>query len=166
MQKFELLRRSLALICASFFFDSSADTSPKRTKVERISSSYQNLGQSRRIYLHSGLISVIEFPHAIIEVRVGNPKSFKALISTVSPRELTLYLARQNVEPTNLIVKSEKRFYVFDVIPSKNSHQDYIKISGSFGAPVYSEAPSSVQVSHKPRGEPGRLIETIKIGVE
>ncbi len=81
--------------------------------VKRISSVYKDLGQSQKIYLHAGLISVLDFPQSIIEVRLGNPKSIKAQLSQVSPRELTLYLSQQAVEPTNLIVKSEKRFYVY-----------------------------------------------------
>jgi hypothetical protein len=106
--------------------------------VNRISSVYKNLGQSQKIYLHAGLISVIEFPQNIIEVRLGNHKSLKAQLSQVSPRELTLYLSQQAVEPTNLIVKSEKRFYVFDIIPSKTSQfhlpgRPTIEIIGIFG---------------------------------
>lgn len=75
--------------------------------VSRISSIYKDLGKSHKIYLHAGLITVVEFPQNILEVRLGNPKSIKAQISQVSPRELTLFLSQQSVEPTNLIVKAE-----------------------------------------------------------
>lgn len=136
--------------------------------VKRISSVYKDLGQVQKIYLHAGLISVVEFPQSIIEVRLGNPKSIKAHISSVSTKELTLYLNQQSVEPTNLIVKSDKRVYVFDVIPSRGSHQDYIKISGSYGTPELSEArsPVSIQVlAPGPHAKPqGRLIHSAKLG--
>lgn len=138
--------------------------------VKRISSVYKDLGQSQKIYLHAGLISVVEFPQSILEVRLGNPKSIKAQLSQVSPRELTLYLSQQAVEPTNLIVKSEKRFYIFDIIPSKASHQDYVKISGAYGAPETASSAKGILVHLAPVKEkskqPGRLVEAIKMGGE
>lgn len=138
-------------------------------EVKRISSSYKDLSKSQKIYLHAGLISVLEFPQNIIEVRLGNPKSIKAQISQVSNRELTLYLNQQTVEPTNLIVKSDKRFYVFDIIPSKSSHQDYVKISGGYNGPMLDSLQNLVQAQMLEPIETkskGRLIENLKMGGE
>ena len=106
-----------------------------KAEIDRISSIYKDLGKVEKIYLHAGLISVVEFPNPITEVRLGNTRSLKAEISSVSPKELTLFLSAQNVAPTNLIVRSNHRIYVFDVVPSNSSHQDYVKISGGYGSP-------------------------------
>ncbi|MBS1972651.1 MAG: hypothetical protein JSU04_20250 [Bdellovibrionales bacterium] len=144
-------------------------SSTGHAEIKRISSIYKDLSQSQKIYLHGGLISVLEFPQNIVEVRIGNPKSIKAVLSQVSSKELTLYLSQQAVEPTNLIVKSEKRFYVFDIIPSKTSHQDYVKISGSYGGPSFSgtQSPAQNQVLAPSLSKSqGRIIENIKMGGE
>lgn len=101
----------------------------------RINSNIIDLAAPETIYLSPGLVSLVEFPQNIIEVRVGNPKSVKAVISQVSPKELTIYLASGASEPSNLIVRAEKRVFVFDVVPSKSNHQDYVKIRGAYGAP-------------------------------
>lgn len=157
MQSFKL---TLTLLCLS---------SIGYAEVKRISSIYKDLSQSQKIYLHAGLISVLEFPQNILEVRLGNPKSVKAQLSQVSPRELTLFLSQQAVEPTNLIIKSEKRFYIFDIIPSKTSHQDYVKISGGYGAPILAnqQIPVQFQVLTPAKSKSsGRLIENLKMGGE
>ncbi|WP_413942682.1 hypothetical protein [Bdellovibrio sp. HCB-162] len=142
----------------------------KAKEVKRISSIYKDLGESQKIYLHAGLISVLEFPRDIVEVRIGNPKSIKAQLSQVSPKELTLYLTQNFVEPTNIIVKSDKRFYVFDVIPSKVSHQDYIKVSGAFGGPQMAQhgrvIESRALTPNVVEKIDGKLIERFKLGGE
>lgn len=101
----------------------------------RVSSMRKDLSQAEVIYLATGLVSVVEFPSPILEVRNGNPNSIRAMISTVSPKELTLTM-NQSV-PSNLLIRAGKRMYVFDIVPSKATHQDYVKVSGAFGSPAY-----------------------------
>lgn len=84
-----------------------------------------------RIYLSAGLATVVEFPKPVIEVRVGNPRSIKVQISQVSPKELTLNLKPGVPQSSNLIVRSGKRMYVLDIVASKVTHQDYVKVRGS-----------------------------------
>lgn len=103
--------------------------------LNRISSNHQDLSKVEKIFVSPGLVSMVEFPQNIIEVRVGSPETLKAVISQVSPKELTLYLSSSAASPSNLIVRSEKRIFVFDIVPSKSNHQDYIKIRGAYGAP-------------------------------
>lgn len=105
-----------------------------RASVNRISSVYKDLSKVEKIYLHAGLISVVEFPDPVLEVRIGNTKAFRVEISQISPRELSVYLLRSEAQPSNLIVRSNQKIYVFDVIPSTATHQDYIKVSGSYSA--------------------------------
>lgn len=117
--------------------------------VPRISATHLDLGKPEKVYIAPGLVSVIEFPQNIIEVRVGNPKSVKAIISQNSPKELTVYLSSSASIPTNMIVRAEKRMFVFDIVPSRANHQDYVKVQGAFGAPS-----SSV---------PTRILEVVKL---
>ena len=104
-------------------------------QTPRLSTNQFDLSKVANIRISPGLVSVLEFPQNIIEVRVGNPKSIKALISQVSPKELTLFLSSSLSQPSNLIVRSEKRVFVFDIVPSRNNHQDYYKISSAYGSP-------------------------------
>lgn len=114
-------------------------------QTERVSSINHNLSSVDRIYVAAGLASVVEFPKNIIEVRVGDSQSVKALISQISPKELTLYLSSTASKASNLIVRADKKVYVFDIVPSTNNHQDYVKIKGSFGSPSYSGSSLQIQ---------------------
>lgn len=104
--------------------------------VGRITSISKDLSKSDLIHVSPGLATVVEFPKPIIEVRVGNPGILKTSISSVSPNELSLFLGKENVGPTNLIVRSDRRVYVFDIVPSRSIHQDFIRVSSAFGSPV------------------------------
>lgn len=106
-------------------------------QTERLSQSHANLSKVQAITISPGLVSVLEFPQNIIEVRVGNPRALKVAISQVSPKELTLFLTSSNAGPSNLIVRADKKIYVFDVIPSKVNHQDYLKIRGGYSSPDF-----------------------------
>lgn len=102
---------------------------------DRISRIQKDLTKVDRIYLAAGLVSVIELPQPIVEVRVGNPQAVKVQVSTVSPRELTIYLTQSAAPPTNLIVRTDKRAFVFDVVPSRTNHQDVVRVtSGQIGS--------------------------------
>lgn len=112
-------------------------------QTERISTVNHNLATVDKIYIAAGLVSVLEFPQNIIEVRVGDVSSVKVAISQVSPKEMTVYLSSSASKATNIIVRAEKKIYVFDIIPSKNNHQDYVKIRGNFGSPNLSNTISN-----------------------
>lgn len=104
-------------------------------QTERISTINHNLAKVDKIYVAAGLVSVLEFPQNIIEVRVGDVSSVKVAISQVSPKEMTVYLSSSASKATNIIVRAEKKIYVFDIIPNRSNHQDYVKIRGNFGSP-------------------------------
>lgn len=106
-------------------------------QTDRISTVSHDLANVDKIYVAAGLVSVLEFPQNIIEVRVGDLSSVKAVISQVSPKELTIYLSSSESKATNIIVRAEKKVYVFDIVPSNSSHQDYVKIRGTFGSPSF-----------------------------
>ena len=101
----------------------------------RISSRLADLGEVHKIFLAQGLAAVIQLPYPITEVKVGNPDDVQAIISKTLPSELTLLLKRSGAKPTNLIVSCGSRTFVIDLIPSRKTHQDLVRISGSYGAP-------------------------------
>ena len=102
----------------------------------RISAENFDLSTTKTVYLKPGLISVLQFPINITEVKVGNPGSLKAILSSTNTKELTLFFKNSKSVPTNLIIRAEKRIFVFDIIPSNQFHQDYIKIQASFNSPT------------------------------
>lgn len=114
-------------------------------QTSRISATNYNLSSVDKVYVSAGLVTVLEFPQNIIEVRVGDIQSVKAIISQASPKELTVYLSSSVAHASNLIVRAEKKVYVFDIVPSTANHQDYIKIKGSFGSPSYSSVSPNFQ---------------------
>lgn len=129
--------------------------------VNRISAINKDLSQVKKIYLHAGLVSTVEFTAPVWGVKVGNNNSIKAEISPSNPKEVTLRLKYQNAEPTNMIVRVEKKVFIFDLIPSKSNHQDYVLIRGSYGAPPQEHV---VVNSEEKKQKSGQIIETIKLG--
>ncbi len=105
----------------------------------RISSGLVNLGEVHKIYLAQGLASIIQLPYPITEAKVGSPDDVQVQISKTLPSELTLVLRRAGAQPTNLIARCGSRTFVFDLIPSRKTHQDLVRISGSYGAPEMSD---------------------------
>lgn len=105
----------------------------------RISALDIDVSKVTRIKLAPGLVSVIEFKEPMSEVFVGNDASVKAKISKTKPNLVAVSLARGGVEPTNLIAfysgEKKKVPVIFEVIPSNNTHQDYVKVVGTYGAP-------------------------------
>lgn len=106
-------------------------------EVQRISSTTKNMGKVEKIFLSEGLISVLDFPEAVAEVKIGNEKNFRIITSEKFPNELTLFLAKGTTGVfTNLIVRTGRGVYVFDLVSHRYNHQDYLKILGTYGRPI------------------------------
>lgn len=120
-------------------------TSTTSHASERITSQYQDLAKANQIYVGPGLVSVIEFPDAIVDVKIGSPDRIKTVISANEPRELTIYLSSSSQFPTNMLIRSQNKVYVYDVIPSLNKHQDFIKIKGTYGSPQLNQKVRAIE---------------------
>lgn len=105
----------------------------------RISSIIVNLSEPTRVFLSPGLACQIRFPEEVGDVSQGSPEAdLLVLRSPAEPKRLTLILKSPKARPSNVIVTSGGKTFVFDVIPSpkgKFVHQDLVEISGSFGGP-------------------------------
>ncbi len=102
--------------------------------AERLSSRSLDIGKVEKIYLGPGLISIVDFPEEISEVSTGAPQVFKVSISSVHATELLIQITSQRPFPSNLIVRTVKRTFVFDLIPSLLKHQDVVKVRSGFGS--------------------------------
>lgn len=121
----------------SFLLISLILISQHNFSLERIQS--QSIDRSRvaKLYIAPGLASVLRVPCLIKEVIVGNSDLIDARVSDKDPQSIVLSLASGAKTATNLIVKcvSSRAPFVFDVISSRQFHQDYVDVASGFGGP-------------------------------
>ena len=106
----------------------------------RISSKLVDLGKVQPIYMVAGMATLIEIPGPVTGIRTGNPDSIQYFRPDKPENEVTVILKNQNAKPTNLILRSGKKKYVFDLVPSQNIHQDTIEVIGDFGGAELEDA--------------------------
>jgi len=115
---------SLVLVILS----SNIMASPKR-----ISGQIKDLGQVSAIYMVPGMATLIEIPGPITGIRLGNPGAVQYFTPEKPDNEVTLVLHNSEAKPTNLIIRSGKKKYVFDIVPSRSIHQDTVEVVASYG---------------------------------
>lgn len=142
------MNRSM-LVILTLITANNSQAAPGRIQEEVVSTN-----EVRPIRLVEGMVSVLEFREKVLEVRVGNPEIAQVSFSEVSPKEVTLRLLTSKMGATNMIVRSGRRLLVFDVVPTKSTHEDFLKIRGE----VQSLSPNGVSLIHSgkisaPKGE-------------
>lgn len=123
----------------------------------RISGQILDLGKVHTIYMVAGMATLVEIPTAVTGIRLGNPDAVQYYRPEKPENEVTLVLKDNLAKPTNLIIRSNKKKYVFDIVPSKEVHQDTIEVLGSYGgASIDTQGveliESSDQTIAKPKG--------------
>lgn len=113
----------LAMIASSL-----AEKPPRRISAEVV-----DLGKVQTVHMVAGMATLIEIPGPITGIRAGNPDSIQYFKPDKPDNEVTVVLKSKQAQATNLILRSGKAKYVFDIIPSKDTHQDTVEIVGSFG---------------------------------
>ena len=106
----------------------------------RISSKLVDLGKVYPIYMVAGMATLIEIPGPVTGIRTGNPDSIQYFRPDKPENEVTVVLQNENAKPTNLILRSGKKKYVFDLVPSKSIHQDTLEVIGDFGGAELEDA--------------------------
>ena len=91
--------------------------------------------KTQKIHLYPNRVSLIQFPCAVQKTISGSSLDLNVRIDNNTPQELYLWLKSAKAEPTNLIVKCQEKFFIFDIYAQKHSHQDYIKILSGFQSP-------------------------------
>jgi hypothetical protein len=124
-------------------YGQSAQSSSVNLLPRRISSKYVDIGKPQTIYMVPGMATLIELPTPIHKVRVGNSDDIQYTKPDQPENEITLFLKSAQAKPTNLFLISGKSKYIFDIVPSKSIHQDYIEVIGSFGGPQFEESPDN-----------------------
>jgi hypothetical protein len=113
---------------------------PHANRPRRISSQIVDLAKVHPIYMVPGMATLIELPTPITGIRTGNPEDVQYYKPESPDNEVTVLLKNAAAQPTNLILRSGKRKYVFDIVPSKSLHQDTVEVVGSYGGPDLKDA--------------------------
>ncbi len=100
---------------------------------DAVSNEVFDLTKANRILIGPGRISVLVFPEAVAEAKIGAPDRLKVVTSATDPRELTLFWIQPGRFETNLIVRTVRRVFIFDIVPSLSRHQDLVRVRGAYG---------------------------------
>ena len=119
------------ILSVTFVFMPCLQAAPLVPK--RISSKLVDLGKVHPIYMVAGMATLIELPNPVTGIRTGNPDAIQYFRPDKPENEVTVILRNESAKATNLILRSGKKKYVFDLIPSKTIHQDTIEVVGDFG---------------------------------
>lgn len=123
----------LFILFISPSFAQEVRTVQPRRVSSRIYSTIMDLGKVTPIYMVAGMATLIELPSSVTGIRIGNPDAIQYFRPDKPENEVTLVLRDQNAKPTNLIIRSGKRKFIFDIVPSKSIHQDSVEVVGSYG---------------------------------
>ncbi len=115
------------------FLGASENSGGRVLLPRRISSQIMDLGRAYPVYMVAGMATLLVLRGPVTGIRTGNPESIQYFRPDKPENEVTVVLKNQNAKPTNLILRSGKKIYVFDIVPSKNIHQDVLEVVGDFG---------------------------------
>ena len=103
-----------------------------QARVKRVTQENIDLSKPHRIFMTVGRTTMIDFPCEITPTIVGLTEDIKLTIGPDSKRTMSLWIGSEESQPTNMIVKCEGAVFVFDIIPNRENHQDYIDITNYF----------------------------------
>lgn len=101
-------------------------------EVERISEKEMDLSKPLLIYMTAGRSTMLDFPCEISHSVLSLTEDIKTTIGPDSKKTMTLWVSSDDSQPTCLTVKCDDLVYVFDILPNRHTHQDYINITESF----------------------------------
>ena len=102
------------------------------SRIKRIDEKEIDLAKPFRVYMTSGRSTILEFPCEINHTVLGLEEDINLKTGPDNKKTITLWLTSPSVQPTNLTVKCDEEYYVFDIIPNNNNHQDFINIVDTF----------------------------------
>ena len=80
----------------------------------------------------AGRSTILEFPCEVNHTVLGLEEEIKLQTGPDNKKTVTLWLNSPVVQPTNLVAKCSDEYYVFDIIPNKYNHQDFVDIVDAF----------------------------------
>ena len=80
------------------------------------------------LYLFPGRVSLLNLPCPVTKALIGSPKDIKAEIDKLNPSDAHILLKKWSSKPSNLILKCSDKVFLFNIIPARKSHYDYVKV--------------------------------------
>lgn len=96
--------------------------------VDRIAEVVIDRSKPFPIYMNPGRTTTIDLPCSASYALAGTYNDLKAEIGPDKDSSIVLWLTSHASTSTNLVVRCDDRVIVFDVIPSRINHQDYLKV--------------------------------------
>lgn len=80
------------------------------------------------LFLFPGRVSLLNLPCPITKALVGSPNDIKAEIDKHNSKDAHILLRKWRSEPSNLILKCKDKVFLFNLIPARKSHYDYVRV--------------------------------------
>ena len=109
-------------------------------------------GKLETLFLFPGRASLLSLPCSITKALAGSPNDIKAEVDKINPRDVHILLRKWTSQPSNLILKCSESVFLFNLIPARKSHYDYIRVLNYIKPPfrlkVKSPRPNTPSTNH------------------
>ena len=124
---FQMLR-SNKLVCFFGLLFSLSAFSVATGKAEGARFILAKEGKPETLFLFPGRASLLSLPCSITKALVGSPNDIKAEVDKINPQDVHILLRKWASQPSNLILKCSESVFLFNLIPAKKSHYDYVRV--------------------------------------
>lgn len=122
-------KRNIIFVCIVLMsFLSQTEAHP-----ERLAQIDFDLQKVFRLYTSPGRDTGIYFPCVVEYATLGSSDDIKLNTPKKFQNMITVYLTRMSAQSTSLKVHCSDKVFVFDVVPSKTRHIDFLKITKTHG---------------------------------
>ncbi len=80
------------------------------------------------VFLFPGRVSLFNLPCSVTKALIGSPNDIKVEVDKLNPKDTHVLLKKWRAQPSNLILKCNETVFLFNLIPSKSSHSDYVRV--------------------------------------
>lgn len=102
----------------------------KEGKAESVRFAFVEENRPEKVYLFPGRASLLNLPCSVTKALIGSPEDIKAEVDKINQRDAHILLKKWKSEPSNLILKCHNKVFLFNLIPAKTAHYDYVKVLG------------------------------------
>ena len=131
---FQMLKSNKLICFFSLLFSLSA-FSIAAGKTEEAKFILAEEGKSETLFLFPGRASLLSLPCPITKALAGSPNDIKAEVDKINPRDVHILLRKWTSQPSNLILKCSESVFLFNLIPTRKSHYDYVQVIGRIKPP-------------------------------
>ena len=126
-QKLKLSKKKSRLLFWIFILFASS-LFVKEARPESVKFILSSEKKPESLFLFPGRVSLLSLPCPITKAITGSSNDIKVEIDKLSPMDAHILLKKWRSDPSNLILKCSDRVFLFNLMPSKKSHYDYIKV--------------------------------------